>query len=695
MHKTNRKKRYFLDYIRQLRATERIGFAIALSLLVGLVTIDAYFQWQGVFRDKKSYISLIGQTQIGQFEAWHDSQMAEARELPASSVFINIVAKAIEQPSNQNLASIEEYLRPILRSYNYAESAVLTPDFHVLVSLTQLVESNGEEVRQEISQKKPRAPFFTTLHLTHPYGKPGFHIIVPLFEDGQKTPFAYVVQTFFASDYIYPMLAQWSGSEKTGETLLLERTGEMVQILNPPRLGDISAFLLQIPVSGKKTVEARAGLGQTGIMIGRDYRNKKVLAVANQVPGLGWTLLSKMDYAEAMSLWTPTLVITIMFILIALVTVSAHSYILFSNRALSTARSRLELLRRTERSEALLSAILEYVDAPVVIFDKSSAIQFSNRAFKEHFNDILPGGLLSLQSSPDKNDADAQPHKLELSDVKGKVLQLYVMPIHILLESQESLSGYVMRDVTELESALEQVQRLNQDLVQKVEVQTKRVLEAKEELRTMASAISHNLATPLRTIESFSELLATKAFDQLDAETSDYVMRIRRASANMAILTDDLMTFLSLDSTVLADEEFDFSIAAQEITSDIIRRNPRRRYQITIMPGLKMHGDRALLQTAFRNVMENAFQYCSDNTIASIDIGKYGKSGVFVKDNGIGMTPDEIDSILQPSSRAESENYIPGLSIRLTISKKIIELHEGSLEIESEQGKGTIVRFKF
>jgi signal transduction histidine kinase len=686
MHETDTRRRSVFADIRQLQAAERIGFIVLFVVLVGFATVSAYFQWEGILRDKKLYIELIGMSKIGQFKSWYDTQMAEAKGLSESSVFIEIVADAVENPSSKNLGRIDNFLRPILRSYNYADSAVLTSDFRILASLTQLAKADCLEVREKISQKKSLVPFFTTLHLTTPHGKPGFHLIIPLFKDRQKQPFAYLVQTFFADDYLYPMLTQWPGGGKTGETLLLERRGDTVRVLNPPTLVKISAFSLSLSVNDGHTVEARAGLGQRGVITGKDYRGKQVLAAVYSVPELDWIVLSKMDYAEAFSAWIPTLVILIVFFLVALAAILAGSYVLISTRALSAFRSRLE------RSEALLSAILERVDAPVVIVDKASTIQFSNQSFKERFGDSLPRELLSGQSAL---EAGARSYRLALQDTKGNTLHLYVMPIHILLKDQEALFGYVMRDVTELESALDQVQQLNQELSKRVEAQTKRILETKEELRTIASAISHNLAAPLRTIESFSELLATRVLDQLDAETADYVMRIRRASANMANLTDDLMTFLSLDSVVPAREEFDFSLAAQEITSDIIKRSPKRCYRITIMPGLKVQGDRALLKTAFRNVLENAFQYCSDNVVSSIEIGKYGERGIFVKDNGIGMTPEEIESIVDPSSTTEPDHYIPGLSVGLTISKKIVELHGGSLEIESEAGGGTIVRFKF
>jgi len=170
---------FFAD-IRQLRTAERIGFTFLFVLLVGFTTVSAYFQWQSILRDKKTYIELIGRSKIEQFESWYDMQMTKARELSESALFIAIVADSIETPSRTNLARIDDFLRPILRSYNYAESAVLTADFRLLFSMTQLVKSDCAEVHEVISQRKPLEPFFTTLHLTTPLGKPGFHLIIPL-----------------------------------------------------------------------------------------------------------------------------------------------------------------------------------------------------------------------------------------------------------------------------------------------------------------------------------------------------------------------------------------------------------------------------------------------------------------------------------------------------------------------------------
>ncbi len=686
--------RNILAYFRQLPVIERVGLAVMLTVLIGLAVTASFLQRGDILADKEAHVEIAEQIKIGQISSWYKTQITEANEIFASSIFIRIVQNAIASPSKERLAELDDFLRPIQRSYNLANSAIITPDCKVVYALNEFAQSNCDVVTNDISSSKPISPFFTDLHLIAPYAKPGFHLVIPLYAKGQQRAFAYLVQTFFAEDFLYPLLSQWPGKEKTGEILLLRPHGAMITVMNPLKLVNISAFSMQVTANNPNTVEAQAGQGARGILRGTDYRGKRVIATADEVPELGWIILSKMDSSEAFSTWTPTLLIIIAFVFVAIAAALAGAYVLFSVRAISVYRGRLELLKRSERSEALLTAILERIDAPVIVMDSLQEVQFSNQAFKSRFGTALPEGFPSLTTSTGE-DTPSKIQYLQLSSLDGKKLHLYVRPMQILLEGQPALLGFVMRDVTELEFALEQVQQLNRDLAKKVETQTKRIMEANEELRSIASAISHNLATPLRAIESFSELLEQEAAHELSPEALDYILRIRRASSNLSTLTDDLVTYLSLDTMALSNEEIDFSLAAQEITSEYIKRNPHRRYQIMIMPGLKMYGDAALLKIGLRNVIENAFTYCAEDVPAKLEIGKIGEFGIYIKDNGVGMDQQEIASILKPSPKADGEEYSPGLSVGLAITKKIIERHGGQLEIESEIGVGTTVRFKF
>jgi len=448
------KRRSFLGYIQQLPVIERLELGVTLIVLIGLAIGASILQRREMLHDKEAHIVLVEQMKISQIQAWYEAQMKEAEQISALNRFKGAVQDTMASPTKGNLARIDDFLRPILRSYNFSNSAVITPECVTVYELTNFAQSDCEMVKDDISQADRTSPFFTELHLISPYAKPGFHLVIPLIAQGQERAFAYVVQTFFAADYLYPLLSQWPSDEKTGEILFLQPQGAMIQVMNPLKLVNISPLSMQVPADDAATVEARAGRGESGVLVGQDYRGKRVIAVAERVPELGWIILSKIDFSEAFSAWGPTLLIIIAFVLVAFAGALAGAYVLFSVRAISVYRGRLELLKRSERSEALLTAVLERIDAPVIVVDSDAKVQFSNQAFKHRFGDELPEGLPPLTANP-SDETPAKTVHLELLNMYGKTLHIYVHPMRIALEGQPALSGYVMRDVTELEFALE------------------------------------------------------------------------------------------------------------------------------------------------------------------------------------------------------------------------------------------------
>jgi hypothetical protein len=427
MVRSNAKRYSILAHLRKLRPIERFWFVIFFLTLLGSLVIGAHYQWQNILHDKKLYIELIGKSKIDQIELWYTAHITEAEELPNSLAFLNLVSEAIMDPSKENLERLDEYLRPSLRSYNYADTAVLTSNLDVLYTLNGLSTSNSSEIVREISEKRPKIPFFTRMYLTPPYAKAGFHLVIPLIWEGEEEPFSYIVHTFFAEDYFFPLLATWPGTEETGEIMLLERNNNMIQVINPLKLVPFTAFSLQISIAAENSVEAQAGLGKTGVIIGKDYRGKRVLAYAEQVPNLNWIILSKLDYGEAFGSLIPTIVVFIIFIFVAIIALLAGSYVILSTRALATFQSKFELLRRTERNEALLSAILERLDSPVVVIDENLEIQLANRSFKERLGNSLPKGLRLPQI--DSGIVPSEVQTIEILDPLGQTLRFYATAI--------------------------------------------------------------------------------------------------------------------------------------------------------------------------------------------------------------------------------------------------------------------------
>ncbi len=107
--------------------------------------------------------------------------------------------------------------------------------------------------------------------------------------------------------------------------------------------------------------------------------------------------------------------------------------------------------------------------------------------------------------------------------------------------------------------------------------------------------------------------------------------------------------------------------------------------------GLIIYGNNNLLQTAFINIFDNASKFSSDaEVIVSLRVGDDSVM-ISVKDQGVGIPADDIPKINQPFFRAENVRQIRGTGIGIPLTLRIVEMHEGKLDVESELNKGTTV----
>ena len=104
-----------------------------------------------------------------------------------------------------------------------------------------------------------------------------------------------------------------------------------------------------------------------------------------------------------------------------------------------------------------------------------------------------------------------------------------------------------------------------------------------------------------------------------------------------------------------------------------------------------IYGNEELLFIAFKNIIENACKYSpTHNAWVSIAV-KLDKKIIRVKDEGIGMTEDELKKVFEPFFRSEKvENVFEGLGLGLSLSLRIVRLHKGEINIDSEPGKGSV-----
>jgi len=234
------------------------------------------------------------------------------------------------------------------------------------------------------------------------------------------------------------------------------------------------------------------------------------------------------------------------------------------------------------------------------------------------------------------------------------------------------------------------------DLVDSFNLMIKRLKDGVQILEQFNSDVSHELKTPLTVIRSEIEITLNKNREQSYYEKSlktieNETNQIQSIVDNLLLLTkytkeNVKQTFqeVCLDAILLSTiEKFHTQLKNREI-----------HLNIKEFEAICVKANPILIQTIFSNLIDNAIKYSQANT--EIDIFLYQDTHInfIIKDQGIGMEKEYLDKVQNRFYRIdESRNKkIKGFGLGLSIVKNSIELHNGELQIESENKKGTIVK---
>jgi len=217
------------------------------------------------------------------------------------------------------------------------------------------------------------------------------------------------------------------------------------------------------------------------------------------------------------------------------------------------------------------------------------------------------------------------------------------------------------------------------------------------ELERFTYTVSHDLKAPLITIQGFLGLLAEDVAAGAAARAKADMERITTAAQRMQRLLSELLDLSRIGRVMNAPEDIPFGEVAREALEAVRGALDARRVAVKIGDGLPaVRGDRMRLVEAVQNLLDNAAKFTGGREDAVVEIGLRGAKGpmleFFVRDNGIGVEPAYRERIfglfdkLDPSSE--------GTGVGLALVKRIIELHGGSIHVESE-GAGTGSTFLF
>lgn len=235
------------------------------------------------------------------------------------------------------------------------------------------------------------------------------------------------------------------------------------------------------------------------------------------------------------------------------------------------------------------------------------------------------------------------------------------------LEAPHSGAVLLIRDIT----AASQIDRMKSEFV---------------------STAAHELRTPTAGILGLAELLAADRVPE--ARKQGIYQMICTQATNLSRLVADLLDLARIEARANREIRHD-EINLAEAISSVIGRMPevssRARFVAPVNP-VRIRGEMALIETAIRNILENALKYSAADSPVDISLTEAdGKAQLSIADHGIGICAEDLERVFEKFYRVNRNGPIPGTGLGLALVSEIVQLHGGEVWIESEVGSGTRV----
>ena len=719
------------------------GLGIFLLFLLLVIVLGfagwGYYSYRfgldGLMQTERAQLNASVDDKVRQIIEWHSNILRDLDLIPSVPAVASEIELFLKHPESKELRSrLLVWMTKLQRTHPYERVILIDTKGRIALASCAGTESlkprEHELARHVLVDGIARN---TDLHIED--GAPiHMDFLSPVYSPGGeekvKTPVAVLMVQLNPRHYLYPQLRTLPAGWKTYETLLLRREGDAVLYLSDLRFIKNTALKLSIPLGEQpESLADRAVSGVTGLIQGKDYRNVEVCGVAKPVPGTPWILVTKVDRSEILESFNGQFVmlgVTGAALLVS--TIFCLGYVWqrrekhLSKAELQRANKDLAERKKVEESlelqQEFMNTLLENVQSGIVACNARGQLTLFNKVAREwHGLDVMAvqmeewpkfynlyaaDGVTPLKSGEVPlvrafNRELIQDCEISIS-ARGKPVRHVLINASPFYDHQMNFLGAVaiMQDVTARGQWEKKIRGLNAELEERVKIRTQQLEDMNKELEAFCYSVSHDLRTPLRAIDGFSEMLVSDYGCKLEEEGVRRLGVISSETRRMGRLIDDLLSFFRIGRQEMQKQEVDMTALARDAYLRLENERTGRTisFKLGVLPPARV--DAALIRQLLLNLFDNAIKYTKPVAEAEIVVDGWseGEENFYrVKDNGVGFDMKYADKLFGVFQRLHSEEQFRGTGVGLALVKRIVARHYGRVWGEGKVNQGAVFTF--
>ncbi|MEO5669657.1 MAG: ATP-binding protein [Ramlibacter sp.] len=214
------------------------------------------------------------------------------------------------------------------------------------------------------------------------------------------------------------------------------------------------------------------------------------------------------------------------------------------------------------------------------------------------------------------------------------------------------------------------------------------------DLEAFGTSVSHDLRGPLRTVNGFASLLERSEGHNLSDEGRRKLGRIKAGAVTMDRMIEDILKCSRAEQVEMHFGPVDLNVVVQDVLQELGPGYPGTRIRADALP--VVHADATMARQIFGNLVGNALKFSARQPQPQVDIGMLGDGPcLFVRDNGVGFDTSQAHKLFAPFQRLHGDDDYLGTGVGLSIVKRLVERHGGTIVAESVPGVQTTFTFDF